>query len=174
MGEDGGRSGAALLYEPASELRIAEDWYRRKALADLLQLEYEQQVNKDRLYRALDHLLLHKAALEPAPDLAPARRTHAGSYPRLLSRFVLSKSLKMWQSRAGLGNSPRTVFKALARIQSHDATASASSFQSACASPKDELPAVAASDRSSTTRPKCSADFSAKSLKRPQSMVDSA
>jgi hypothetical protein len=49
MGEDGGRSGAALLYEPASELRIAEDWYRRKALADLLQLEDEQQVNKDRL-----------------------------------------------------------------------------------------------------------------------------
>ena len=26
----------------------------------------------------------------------------------------------MWQSRAGLGNSPRTVLEELARIQSHD------------------------------------------------------
>ena len=41
----------------------AEDWYRRTALADLLQLG-EEKVNKDRLYRALDHLLMHKPALE--------------------------------------------------------------------------------------------------------------
>ncbi|HEX4077329.1 MAG TPA: hypothetical protein VHX61_00435, partial [Rhizomicrobium sp.] len=34
--------------------------------------------------------------------------------------FVLWKSLEMWQSRAGLGNSPRTVLEELARIQSHD------------------------------------------------------
>jgi transposase len=34
--------------------------------------------------------------------------------------FVLRKSLEMWQSRAGLGNSPRTVLEELARIQSHD------------------------------------------------------
>ena len=53
----------ARLCEPSSELHIAEDWYRRTALSDLLQLE-EAQVNKDRLYRALDELLLHKAALE--------------------------------------------------------------------------------------------------------------
>src|SRR5437870_250346 len=54
---------AARLCEPSSELHIAEDWYRRTALADLLQLD-DAQVNKDRLYRALDHLLMHKAALE--------------------------------------------------------------------------------------------------------------
>src|SRR6266568_8710031 len=54
---------AARLCGPSSELHIAEDWYRRTALADLLQLE-DEQVNKDRLYRALDHLLVHKAALE--------------------------------------------------------------------------------------------------------------
>ena len=54
---------AARLCEPSSELHIAEDWYRRTALADLLQLA-DDQVNKDRLYRALDHLLEHKAALE--------------------------------------------------------------------------------------------------------------
>jgi transposase len=34
--------------------------------------------------------------------------------------FVLWKSLEMWQSRAGLGNSPRTVLEELARIQSHE------------------------------------------------------
>jgi len=28
--------------------------------------------------------------------------------------------LEMWQSRAGLGNSPRTILEELARIQSHD------------------------------------------------------
>jgi transposase len=53
----------ARLCEPSSELHIAEDWYRRTALSDLLQLD-EEQVNKDRLYRALDELLMHKSALE--------------------------------------------------------------------------------------------------------------
>jgi transposase len=53
----------ARLCEPSSELHIAEDWYRRTALPDLLQLDVAQ-VNKDRLYRALDALLLHKGALE--------------------------------------------------------------------------------------------------------------
>src|SRR6187431_50763 len=53
----------ARLCQPASELHIAEDWYRRTALGDLLQLE-DEQVNKDRLYRALDQLLVHKATLE--------------------------------------------------------------------------------------------------------------
>jgi hypothetical protein len=54
---------AARLCQPSSELHIAEDWYRRTALGDLLQLD-EEQVNKDRLYRALDRLLAHKAAIE--------------------------------------------------------------------------------------------------------------
>jgi len=54
---------ASRLCEPSSELHIAEDWYRRTALSDLLQLE-DDQVNKDRLYRALDHLIVHKEALE--------------------------------------------------------------------------------------------------------------
>jgi hypothetical protein len=53
----------ARLCEPSSELHIAEDWYRRTALCDLLQLG-DEAVNKDRLYRGLDRLLAHKAALE--------------------------------------------------------------------------------------------------------------
>src|SRR5262245_31730541 len=51
----------ARLCEPSSELHIAED--RRTALCDLLQLR-DEQVNKDRLYRALDRLVGHKAAIE--------------------------------------------------------------------------------------------------------------
>jgi hypothetical protein len=53
----------ARFCEPSSELHIAEDWYCRTALADLLQLG-DEEVNKDRLYRGLDHLLAHKTELE--------------------------------------------------------------------------------------------------------------
>ena len=54
---------AARLCQPSSELHIAEDWYRRTALPDLLQLD-DALLNKDRLYRALDRLIVHKAAIE--------------------------------------------------------------------------------------------------------------
>jgi transposase len=53
----------ARLCEPASELHLAEDWYRRTALEDLLGLPSER-LNEDRLYRALDRLLPHKASIE--------------------------------------------------------------------------------------------------------------
>jgi transposase len=53
----------ARLCEPSSELHIAEDWYRRTALEDLLALP-AALVNDDRCYRALDRLLPHKTALE--------------------------------------------------------------------------------------------------------------
>jgi hypothetical protein len=53
----------ARLCEPSSELHLAEEWFRRTALEDLLGLASEQ-VNEDRLYRALDRLLPHQHALE--------------------------------------------------------------------------------------------------------------
>lgn len=53
----------ARLCEPSSELHIAEDFYRTTALEDMLDLPCEQ-VNDDRLYRALDRLLPHKRAIE--------------------------------------------------------------------------------------------------------------
>ena len=53
----------ARFCEPSSELHIAEDWFRRTALEDLLGLP-EAKVNDDRLYRALDRVLPHKDALE--------------------------------------------------------------------------------------------------------------
>jgi transposase len=51
------------LCEPSSELHIAEDFYRSTALEDILDLSCEQ-VNDDRLYRALDRLLPHKEVIE--------------------------------------------------------------------------------------------------------------
>ena len=51
------------LCEPSSELYIAENWYRRTALEDLLGVA-DEQVNDDRLYRVLDHLLVHREALQ--------------------------------------------------------------------------------------------------------------
>src|SRR5260370_19548889 len=53
----------ARLCEPSSELHIAEAWYRRTALEDLLAVP-APLVNDDRLYRALGRLLPHKPALE--------------------------------------------------------------------------------------------------------------
>jgi transposase len=53
----------ARLCEPSSELHIAEDWYRSTALEDLLDVPADQ-VNDDRLYRALDRILPHKTAIE--------------------------------------------------------------------------------------------------------------
>ena len=53
----------ARLCEPASELHIAEDWYRQTALEDLLGVPTDV-VNDDRLYRALDRLLPHKRTIE--------------------------------------------------------------------------------------------------------------
>jgi hypothetical protein len=54
---------SARLCAPSSELHIAEDWFRRTALDDLLGLP-DDKVNDDRCYRGLDKLLAHKAALE--------------------------------------------------------------------------------------------------------------
>ncbi len=51
------------LCEPSSELRIAEHLYERTVLGDLLGIPGDK-VNDDRLYRALDFLLPHKAELE--------------------------------------------------------------------------------------------------------------
>lgn len=53
----------ARFCEPSSELHIANTWYRRTALDELLGVGSEQ-VHTDRLYKALDRLLPHKEALE--------------------------------------------------------------------------------------------------------------
>lgn len=53
----------ARLCEPSSELHIAEDWFRRTALEDIVGLP-SSELYDEQLYRALDKLLPHKEALE--------------------------------------------------------------------------------------------------------------
>ena len=53
----------ARLCEPSSEVHIAEDWYRRTALEDLIGVASDD-VYDERLYRALDRLLPHKEMIE--------------------------------------------------------------------------------------------------------------
>jgi len=53
----------ARLLEPSSELDVAEQWYSKTALPELLGVP-DQYVDDNRLYRTLDQLLPHKEALE--------------------------------------------------------------------------------------------------------------
>jgi transposase len=53
----------ARLLNPSSELHIAEQWFPKTALPDLLGV-MEERVDDNRLYRGLDQLLPHKEALE--------------------------------------------------------------------------------------------------------------
>lgn len=52
----------ARFCAPSSELQIADSWYSKTALDDLLGVPSEK-INDDRLYRALDALLPHKEIL---------------------------------------------------------------------------------------------------------------
>jgi transposase len=52
----------ARFCAPSSELQIAESWFEKSALDDLLGVPVDR-VNEDRLYRALDALLPHKDSL---------------------------------------------------------------------------------------------------------------
>jgi len=53
----------ARLCEPSSELHVAEDWFRKTALDDMLDVPSEH-LDDNRLYRALDVLLPHKESFE--------------------------------------------------------------------------------------------------------------
>ena len=53
----------ARLCEPSSELHIAEDFYRRTSLEDILGVP-SHRIHHKRLYQGLDRLLEHKSALE--------------------------------------------------------------------------------------------------------------
>jgi transposase len=53
----------ARFCEPSSELHIADTWYQRTSLDDLMGVPADR-VNPDRLYRAHDHLLRHKDDIE--------------------------------------------------------------------------------------------------------------
>ena len=70
--------------------------------------------------------------------------------------FVLWKCLEMWQQRAGLGSSPRTVLEEIARIQSHDVvlpTATHGEIRLRCVTQPD-APQAALLDRLGIVLPK--------------------
>jgi transposase len=54
---------AARLCEPSSELHIAEDWYRRTAIEDLLCIP-PRSIHHTRLYQGLDQLLRYKTEIQ--------------------------------------------------------------------------------------------------------------
>ncbi|MBI2854219.1 MAG: hypothetical protein HYX87_04775 [Chloroflexi bacterium] len=74
------------LCESSSELRIAEHLYERSSLTDLLGIPPDR-VNDDRLYRALDNLLPHKAEMEKHLKRCIAQPTTAQAI--LLQRLQL-------------------------------------------------------------------------------------
>ena len=63
MDEDGGRAGDGAAVRAVERAAHRRGLVSQHGACDLLQLG-DEEVNKDRLYRALDHLLGHKAALE--------------------------------------------------------------------------------------------------------------
>jgi len=95
--------GAYLLRSNITDWSDAQLW---KAYIQLTQAEAAFRIQKDQLrVRPIWH--------------QRADRVQAHILVCFLA-FVLWKSLEMWQQRAGLGNSPRTVLEELQRIQSHD------------------------------------------------------
>jgi transposase len=100
----------AALSEGAYLLRSnIDDWSDQqlwKAYIQLTQAEAAFRIQKDQL------------------NVRPVWHQHEGRVQAHILvcflAFVLWKSLEMWQSRAGLGNSPRTILEEVARIQSHD------------------------------------------------------
>ena len=50
------------LIDPGSEFRVHRQWFDRSAMAELLEVDFAV-AEKDRLYRCLDRILLHKQEL---------------------------------------------------------------------------------------------------------------
>ena len=50
------------LIDPGSEFRVHRQWFDQSAMAELLETDFAL-AEKDRLYRCLDRILEHKAAL---------------------------------------------------------------------------------------------------------------
>ncbi|HVB48282.1 MAG TPA: hypothetical protein VNF69_07815 [Burkholderiales bacterium] len=130
----------AVMSEGAYVLRSnVTDWSDEKlwkAYIQLTQAEAAFRINKDQLcVRPIWH--------------QRADRVQAHILVCFLA-FVLWKTLEMWQQRAGLGNSPRTLLEEFARIQSHDVILPipAQGVKSACAVSHSPMP----------RRPCCSSD----------------
>ena len=131
--------GAYLLRSNISDWRDEQLW---KAYIQLTQAEAAFRIQKDQLkVRPVWH--------------QRGDRVEAHILVCFLA-FVLWKTLEMWQNRAGLGNSPRTILEELARIQSHDVvlpTATLGHIRLRCVTQPDAAQAVLL-DRLGITLPK--------------------
>jgi transposase len=120
--------GAYLLRSNITDWTESELW---KAYIQLTQAEAAFRIQKDQLrVRPIWH--------------QRADRVEAHILVCFLA-FVLWKTLELWQQRAGLGNSPRTVLEELVRIQSHDVvlpTASHGEIRLRCVAQPDDAQAV--------------------------------
>jgi transposase len=103
-----------------------DDWAKLSEGAYLLRSNVSDW-NDEQLWKAYIQLTQAEAAFRIQKDQLKVRpvwhqrddRVEAHILVCFLA-FVLWKTLEMWQSRAGLGNSPRTILEELTRIQSHD------------------------------------------------------
>jgi len=97
--------GAYLLRSNVGDWKDEQLW---KAYIQLTQAEAAFRIQKDQL------------KVRPVWHQRGDRVEAHMHIPVCFLAFVLSKTLELWQSRAGLGNSPRTMLEEFARIQSHD------------------------------------------------------
>jgi transposase len=83
--------------------------------------------SEEKLWKAYIQLTQAEAALRIQKDQLAIRPIWHQRADRVQAHilvcflaFVLWKTLELWQARAGLGNSPRTLLEEFARIQAHD------------------------------------------------------
>ena len=79
----------ARLCSPSSELAIAESWYDKTALGDLLGISAEK-INDDRLYRTLDHIIAH--ILKDYLDLIRKRNEVTAA----ITGLIVYKCVSVW------------------------------------------------------------------------------
>jgi transposase len=121
--EDGSAAGFSLRVEPSAAF---DDWAALSQGAYLLRSNITGW-SDEQLWKAYIQLTQAEAAFRIHKDQLRVRPIWHQQADRVQAHilvcflaFVLWKTLEMWQQRAGLGNSPRTVLEELARIQSHD------------------------------------------------------
>jgi len=121
--EDASAAGFSLRVEHSAAF---DDWAALSEGAYLLRSNITGW-SDEQLWKAYIQLTQAEAAFRIHKDqlrLRPIWHQHADRVQAHILvcflAFVLWKTLEMWQQRAGLGNSPRTVLEELARIQSHD------------------------------------------------------
>jgi PAS domain S-box-containing protein len=102
------------LRNPLAPIRNAVYLMRRKHLDEQLWKAYIQLAQAEAAFRIQKDQLRVRPIWHQRAD-----RMQAHILVCFLA-FVLWKTLELWQQRAGLGNSPRTVLEELGRIQSHD------------------------------------------------------